>query len=800
MAKYRITSPDGANYEITAPDDATPQQLQDYVTKNLMQPQKPAGPAGNAADGGVMSGIVRGLRDPIDAGAQILRRIVPESVAGAIDSFGNQLADWGLPVARSSGVEGVDKLAKDSVAQYEADRAAAGRSGFDAARLTGNVINPVNRFLPGVGRASGLKDLAIAGAKAGAAGGVLQPVTEDTENFWESKAKQAAAGAAGGAVLTPALAKALPALANAGARAVNAVRNGGAGPTVVGGLNRGDLDVAVNRLLQSQGMTMQEAPEAVLNSVRRQISEAMAGGQGVDPAAAMRIARAEAVGLTGDAAMTAAQASRAPIQWAQERNLSGIVMDGGNPLANKFQAQAGALQQVFDQPGAARAVNPNSAGTPLMNSLRAADAPIKQNVDDLYTAARAMNEGRAAELDRAAFSRSANEALNQGMWGRFLPAEVRNLLNDVTDGTTPFNVEAAVQIDSILSAAQRKAARAGDSAGESAIGVVRTALNDAPFAAEQWAARAPTAAQAARAAGVVDNGIDDIVFREVQQGALPNGQRALPAPPSRAMTTETDFQLPPGRQPSMSLSTQVAPEAAEQLSPGEAARRAFEQARSAARSRFAGIEANPAMRAALDNDAPDDFVRRYVLGADARELNALRQSLAENPEALQQVREQIAAHLKRAAFGENMAGDAPFAPERFARTLRNIGPERLGAFFSPQEVMRFNLAAQVAADLASVPAGAKNAVSYNNTAAGIFNLLQTLGNSPVLRNIPGVRGLANQARDIANERAVNAAAAAQPSAATAAAPTQLTPEQVRALQMMLAPAARGAGSTAATGF
>ncbi|MFM6988350.1 MAG: hypothetical protein ACKOXG_06720, partial [Arenimonas sp.] len=185
MAKYRITSPEGASFEITAPDDATPDQVQAFAEQQF-RGMKPAVPAGRAADGGIVGGIKQGLRDPIDAGAQMLRRMVPEPVAQAVDAAGNWLADQGLPVARSNGVAGVDKIVRSVDQQYEADRAAAGRSGIDGARLFGNVVNPVNLAMPSAAGATGVRALAARGAIAGGASAALQPVVDGQESFWGS--------------------------------------------------------------------------------------------------------------------------------------------------------------------------------------------------------------------------------------------------------------------------------------------------------------------------------------------------------------------------------------------------------------------------------------------------------------------------------------------------------------------------------------------------------------------------------------------------------------------------------------
>lgn len=821
MAKYRIKSPEGATYEITAPDDATPEQVQAYVQQNVgsLKPAVPAAPKGNASEGGIWGGIKQGLRDPIDAGAQLLAHALPSDLVRAGNRLNNKLADLGLPLARLEGPDDttvtglvtgqqgnaaspVDRLVKGQNDQYEADRAAAGRDGFDASRLFGNVANPVN-FIPAGAAVKGAQTIgqvARAGAMAGAIGGALQPVlNSDSGDFWTAKGIQTGVGAASGAALTPLLAKGAEAIAKGASAVANRVRP--AGVTVEGQfLNAAtpeQLDVAVNRILQSQGQTARDMPAAVLDSVRAQIQDAVRQRARLDPAAALRRAQAEAIGMTDNAALTAGQVLRDPMRFAQEKNLSGVRIDTPtgptNPLSDKFAAQNLALQGVFDQAGARGAVNPGEAGVPLMGALRSADAPVRANVDTLYETARGMTAGRAAELDRGHFNRAANEALDAGMWGRFLPAEVRGFVNDIAEGKVPFTVESVTMIDSRLSELQRAAGRQGNDAAASAIGVVRRQLHDVPFAPAAAEVRAPGVAEAARAAGVVDNGVTDVPFREVTQGALP-------APPGRAVATAADMQMPPGAQPGTALTTPAA-QAQPRMSEGEAARQAFDEARRAARARFSTIEDTPALKAAINEEAPDDFVRKYIINGKAEDLQNLRRVLENSPEALAQVRAQIAAHLKRAAFGDNLSGDAPFSAARFASSLRNIGPERLRAFFQPEEVMRFNLAAKVGSDLESIPAGAKYAVNKSGSGAAVFNLLQGLTQLPGVGKLPGIGWARDQVGKAQSEAALRSAMQPGSAAMPAAQPgSQLTPEQVRALRLLFAPPAVGAGAAAGSNF
>ena len=161
------------------------------------QPAQPAAPArqGNASAGGVLGGLAAGVMDPIHAGAQMLTQALPTGVVQAGNRFNNWLADnTGLVGRIPEG--GVDQMVRDREAQYQADRAAAGRSGFDAARMVGNVaVTAPAALVPGANTIAG-------SALVGGGMGALQPVTEG--DFWSEKGQQVAlggaAGAAGGAI------------------------------------------------------------------------------------------------------------------------------------------------------------------------------------------------------------------------------------------------------------------------------------------------------------------------------------------------------------------------------------------------------------------------------------------------------------------------------------------------------------------------------------------------------------------------------------------------------------------------
>lgn len=159
--------------------------------------------------------FVKGLRDPIDGGAQLLTKVLPDGVVSAGNRFNNWLADkTGLVARLPEG--GVDQQVRDAEAEYQARRnlptitnLVTGQKpdpGFDWMRLGGNVLNPANiaaaSRLPAATTLLGKMGW---GALGGGLSALTQPVTQG-DNFAAEKLKQVGTGAAFGGVTPAALA------------------------------------------------------------------------------------------------------------------------------------------------------------------------------------------------------------------------------------------------------------------------------------------------------------------------------------------------------------------------------------------------------------------------------------------------------------------------------------------------------------------------------------------------------------------------------------------------------------------
>jgi len=172
----------------------------------------------------------------------------------------------------------------------------------------------------------------------------------------------------------------------------------------------------------------------------------------------------------------------------------------------------------------------------------------------------------------------------------------------------------------------------------------------------------------------------------------------------------------------------------------------FAPAVKAAKERFTALEQIPGMEAVANKEAlPKTFVNKYILqNQDVDAVKRLAETLRGTP-AFDQAKAQMADDIRRAAFGENITADAAVSPERLAKKLREIGTDKMSAFFSPDEIQRYQAAVRVASFIEKHP----NASPVNTSNTLVASLMQ----SPIAKlagkfasNIPGAdvaAGVAN---------------------------------------------------------
>lgn len=176
--------------------------------------------------------LLTGISDPVHGGAQLLTNALPTGVVQAGNRLNNWLADKTGLVARLP-AGGVDQQVRNREAAYQAERTAAGDTGFDWWRTAGSMASPANLALPAgpAGLSLGAKMLTSAGI--GGAGAALAPVGSG-DDFWSEKAKQVGTGAAF-AGMAPAVANGVSRLISPRASTnpnVNLLKNEGVQPTI----------------------------------------------------------------------------------------------------------------------------------------------------------------------------------------------------------------------------------------------------------------------------------------------------------------------------------------------------------------------------------------------------------------------------------------------------------------------------------------------------------------------------------------------------------------------------------------
>jgi len=432
MAKFRITAPDGTNYEITAPDDATEEQLISYA-----QTQSKAQPTAQPAK-------LKQVSSPnwIEDKLAKLPNIISPETESKVKSFVAGMADpsvGALQLGANLLGQGdkVNKAIANKESEINTDRNAVGRDGVDWLRLAGNVGSPANLIMASrFGQAATTGARALQGAQVGAIGGLTAPVASG-DNFFGTKAMQTGGGAVAGAVMAPVAGK----LADVVGNAVNKVRLSN-----TANVSQADVDKAITNALTEVKQNINDIDPTILQNIRQQVADSLRGGKNLDVASAFRKADFDALGMQG----TEGQITRDPIKFAREMNLRGV--NGvGEPIQMRYDQQAQILQNKV---GALKdgALEAYPAGAQLSGTLKNTDEALRKNVTNLYTQAR---NSAGKDLDVPLQNLAQDYAAVLDNFADKVPAGVRNQFRQLglEDGKQlkQFTIEGADKILKVIS-------------------------------------------------------------------------------------------------------------------------------------------------------------------------------------------------------------------------------------------------------------------------------------------------------------------------------------------------------------
>lgn len=287
-----------------------------------------------------MDRFAMGAMDPVVGASQLIEHVLPEGANKAMRSASNFILGK-LGKTERLPDAGIDGMVRDRESAYQAAR---GETGLDGWRLTGNVLSPANLVAASkIPAAASLVGRMGVGAAAGAGTGALAPVTEG--DFATEKAKQMAAGAAGGAAfpaLTSGLARVvmpkaaanpnLKLLKDAGVRPTIGQTLGGRWNTVEEKLQ--SVPILGDAISKARGQAMNQFNSAAINRATGKIGQKVdkIGQDGVHEAGTK-------VGAAYDDALSSFGGIQLDDQFAQE--------------AAQLQTMAGNLtpdmQKLFDK-------------------------------------------------------------------------------------------------------------------------------------------------------------------------------------------------------------------------------------------------------------------------------------------------------------------------------------------------------------------------------------------------------------------------------------------------------------------
>jgi hypothetical protein len=358
------------------------------------------------------------------------------------------------------------------------------------------------------------------------------------------------------------------AMEQAGAGLLGSVVGGLAPGAISGAVNAGkrlmtpamtpqQMDIKLTSILGSAGTDYSKLPQQVRGQLRTELARSLQSGKELDPIAVARLADFKTVGATPTRGMV----SQNPVQITREMNLAKTAANSadeqlhGLPLIQN-QNNATLIRNLND--AGATAGDPFKAGMGVIDGIAGKDAALERGVSALYQQARDTS-GRSANLDGAAFTRQANQALDEALLGGALPSDVANHMNRIAKGEVPFNVDYAEQLKTRIAALQRGTS---DGSARMALSKVRQALDDTPL----------------------------LNANPVNPGGLPAVPGTVPPSPSIL---------------------------------GQDSINAFNEARNAARQRFGWQESAKPIEAALGGAEPDKFIQKFVIGgtvADAKSI------------------------------------------------------------------------------------------------------------------------------------------------------------------------------------
>lgn len=497
-AIYTLVGPDGTEFDLEGPANATPEMIKAEAAKAFGQfsaprERPPVDPASENLD----PRDVQSRRRPAPATTLLgkLREVAMigpgGGVARGIQDVGEGAVQGAAHLGGMTGlvepetVGDVDRYVQQSNREYLWN---TGRKegDLDVARVGGRVLGSVAVTPARLLRGATMGQRAAGAAVAGGIAGAVEPVTGD-ENpgnsyAWE-KGKQIGVGVAAGAIGSPIIEGLVGVATPVINRVVQFVRN------AAGRIRApAQVDNLIAQELEQVGIQWRTLPEQVRQALREDVRQATEVGQITDPAALRRLTDIRASGATP----TRGSVTLNPVEVTAEKNAAKMGAASSDPalqeLALLENRNNAALIGRINQFG--QTTEDAASGFKVGKALGEEWQRVTAKVNSLYDRARSLNGG---EIPLNTKGRATDVIMDLENTGKLkaLDGVGADILNTINQGV-PITIGRAEGMKTSLAAEIRKAQKANDGNAEMALKRVYSVLEEAepaiPLGADVMAA------------------------------------------------------------------------------------------------------------------------------------------------------------------------------------------------------------------------------------------------------------------------------------------------------------------------
>lgn len=446
------------------------------------------------------------------------------------------------------------------------------------------------------------------------------------------------------------------------------------------------LPQALEQELRTQGINYNALSQEVKQSLLQDVANTLKTNGVVDPVQLARKADIEAVG----AIPTRASLTRSPQDWQFEQNNRGI-QGIGEPLAARAQTNAQKLidyvQGVRNKTGAV-AKTSYEAGQKAINAVNQSFKDSGEEVGDLYKAAReAFGGDKTIPTGVKPPSLNASLGVKQNIPESSFNQEAQSILN---------TYESRIPAEIVTRLKE--------------LGITKAKLTD------------PTR---------------DLTVNE--------GEKLI-----NLINAHYDPAGPRAEKAALDALRNNLKSALDNIAPESDAAVAFKAARQSAAERFQQFAPKNLQGITQGKITPDRFVEQKILGGPIQDLQSLKTVMqSADAQSWKDAKGIVLDNLLMKATGATSPDDAvgkAFSGVKFAKALDGIEPERLRILFDANEMNALQTLKRASKNLTEeVPF---SDVNYSKTGAAIANLIQKIGNTPLIGGIAApIIGLAKTGKD-----------------------------------------------------